>query len=117
MPGLQSNITGRAAEDAVARHYEALGYHQIARRWRMRGAEIDLIMGRDADIVFVEVKAARDLATAAGRLTMRQLGRVWHAAEVFLANAPLGLLTPARIDAALVDGLGRIELIENAYMA
>lgn len=117
MSGLGSTIAGKAAEDAVERLYHARGYRRLARRWRTRSAEIDLIMGDGTTIVFVEVKAARDVATAAGRLTMRQLARIWHAAEAFLASEPRGMLTPARIDAALVDRMGRIELIENAYIA
>jgi putative endonuclease len=117
MSGLAGYLAGRAAEEAVLRHYEARGFHKLATRWRSRAGEIDLVMANGPEIIFVEVKAARDLAAAAARLTMRQLARIARAAEEFLSGQPLGSLTPARIDAAFVDRFGRIELIENAYMA
>lgn len=117
MSGLAGHLAGRAAEEAVARHYEARGFRKLAARWRSRSGEIDLVMANGPEVIFIEVKAARDLAGAAARLTLRQFARIARAAEEFLSGQPLGSLTPARIDAALVDRFGRIELIENAYMA
>jgi len=117
MNRLARYVAGRSAEDAVARHYETLGFQTVMARFRARSGEIDLIMRGDDGLVFVEVKSASDFASAAGRLTVRQFQRVWHAAEEFLAREPLGSLTPSRLDAALVDRLGRVEVIENAYMA
>jgi len=38
-------------------------------------------------------------------------------APEFLETMPNGQLTDARIDVALVDDIGRIDVIENAYMA
>ena len=43
--------------------------------------------------------------------------RIWSAASEFLAGEPAGQDTPARFDVALVDGQGRIEIIENAFAA
>jgi putative endonuclease len=117
MAGLSGYLAGQGAEAAVARHYETLGFRPIARRWRTERAEIDLVMGNGRMIVFVEVKAARDFATAAARLKPAQFARIALAAEQFLAAQPLGALTPARIDAALVDRMGRIEVIENMSVA
>ena len=60
---------------------------------------------------------ADDMARAAERLGQRQIGRIRLAAEAFLGSEPGGTDTDARIDVALVDGTGRIEVVENACMA
>ncbi|MBO4313808.1 MAG: YraN family protein [Desulfovibrio sp.] len=47
---------GRAGEDRAARHLNGLGYAILARNWRHRRLELDIVC-RDGDvIVFVEVK-------------------------------------------------------------
>lgn len=52
----------------------------------------------------------------AERLQPRQIARLQVAAEEFMGQEPRGLNTPARFDVALVDGTGRIEILENALM-
>lgn len=114
MSGARSYHAGLSAEDAVARYYEQHGYELLHRRWRGEGGEIDLILQGQGCIIFVEVKQSRSTATAASHLGARQSARILRAAQGFLALQPGGLDTPSRIDAALVDGQGRIEIVENA---
>lgn len=113
--GALNHQSGAAAEQRVALDYERRGFTIARRRWRGPGGEIDLILRRGAEVVFVEVKKARDFATAAARVTPRQMGRVSRSAEVFLSGEPAGSLTPARIDVALVDGIGAVQILENAW--
>lgn len=115
--GARAHRTGVAAEEGVMRHYLRLGLEIVARRWRGRAGEIDLIGRTAAGYVFVEVKAAPTLAAAAERLTRRQMARIAGAAEEFLCGVAGGLGNPMRIDVALVDRMGRIEICENALMA
>ncbi|MWD26806.1 hypothetical protein E0K89_004875 [Aquicoccus sp. SCR17] len=115
MSGATSYHAGLAAEDCVARDYVSRGYPVAARRWRGAGGEVDLI-ARDGDgLIFIEVKKARDFARAAERLSQRQMRRIYDAAAEFLGTQPRGQLTPVRFDVALVDGYGRMSLIENAF--
>lgn len=108
--------SGTAAERLVMRHYLAAGAQVIAQRWRGQGGEIDLIAWDRDGYVFVEVKAARDLATAACRLSARQMRRLTCATEEFLAGVQGGLGCDLRFDVALVDGQGRIDILENALI-
>lgn len=101
----------------MADHYRRSGHTIAAERWRGPGGEIDLIAERDGAVVFVEVKKARSHAEAAARLGARQLGRILSSAEAYLGASPGGTLTEARVDVALVDAMGRIEIVENAAMA
>ncbi len=115
MSGIRSHMSGLSAEDRVAALYQRAGCTVAAQRWRGAGGEIDLVL-RDGNVtVFVEVKAARSLATAAERIGPRQARRVMCAAEEYMAQAP-GVLAEMRFDVALVDGSGRIEIVANAFV-
>ena len=117
MSGTVAYHSGRVAEDSVARHYERRGFRVLRRRWRGRGGELDLVLQSGDDVVFVEVKKARNHAGAAARVGRRQVERLLAAAAEYLGTAPMGQLTPARFDVATVDATGRIEILENALAA
>lgn len=113
--GLTNYLAGHAAEALVARHYEDRGVAICARNWRGITGEIDLI-GREGDVVvFVEVKQSRSHDLAASHISAAQIGRIFATVDEFLAGEPKGLLTDVRIDLALVDGQGRIDVVENAF--
>jgi len=117
MSGAKSYAAGLSAEAAVARVYERCGRPIAARRWRSDAGEIDLIARDGAEVIFIEVKQSRSHAEAALHLTDRQMARIYASASLFLADEPAGQDTAARFDVALVDGTGRIEIIENAFAA
>ena len=53
--------------------------------------------------------------TAAERLTLRQMRRIFVSADEFVAGAPDCANLDRRFDVALVDAQGQIEILENAY--
>jgi len=106
---------GQAAEDIVRRHYSGTGAAPLAQRWRGHGGEIDLVFEQGGATVFVEVKKAADFASAAARVGPRQIARLQHAAEEYLATHAGSLDAECRFDVALVDGVGRVEILENAF--
>jgi putative endonuclease len=108
---------GMAAEDAVARHYAMSGRPIAATRWRGSAGEIDLVAREGNVVVFIEVKKSSSHVRAAERLTQRQMARIYNAASEFLATEPTGQMTESRFDVALVDAMGRIEIVENAFAA
>lgn len=115
MSGARSFHAGFVAEEAVERVYERAGGAIVARRWRGSGGEVDLIVRDGTEVVFVEVKQSRTHADAAAHLSERQMARIYASASEFIAGEPAGQLTPVRFDVALVDGMGRIEILENAF--
>ncbi|MCR9110002.1 YraN family protein [Marivita sp. XM-24bin2] len=107
---------GLSAEQAVARRYCDGGAVLLETRWRGPCGEIDLILSEGDSVVFVEVKKSRTHAQALQRLTPRQMGRILHSAEDYLGRCPTGSLTDSRLDVALVDAQGVIEILPNASM-
>ena len=117
MSGAVSYHAGLCAEESVAQAYQRTGQQIVARRWRGSAGEIDVI-ARDGDqVIFIEVKKSRTHAAAAEHLSMRQMQRIWQTAAEFLGGEPRGQDTDARFDVALVDAVGQIEILQNAFAA
>src|SRR4030088_1364654 len=74
---------GKIGEDLACRELERRGYAIVARRYRRRGGELDIIARDGPTLVFVEVKArdgracgaAADAITGVKRRRMTQLAR------------------------------------------
>ena len=118
---LQKQHTGRmafhagiAAEQSVERHYAALGFDILGRRWRGISGEIDLIVRNSECFVFVEVKKSSSFARAAGRVSKAQQRRIFATATEFICQQPAGMLSNMRFDVALLDNTGAIEILVNA---
>jgi putative endonuclease len=106
---------GARAEEQAARFLAGRGLIILARNYRCRGGEIDLVCRDGATLVFVEVRLRtnRDFGGAAASITPAKQRRIVLAASHYLAGKPL----PAcRFDAVLLDGAG-IDWIRNAFDA
>jgi putative endonuclease len=113
--GRTGYFAGLAAEEIVARHYASRGFPEVARRWRGKAGEIDLICQDGEGLLFIEIKKSGSFARAAERLTRRQMDRIYAAASEFLGTRPRGQLTDVRLDLAMVDQQGAVAIIENAF--
>ncbi len=113
--GRVAYLSGDAAEIIVARTYERRGFHVARRRWRGPAGEIDLIINDGASLIFVEVKKSRSFEKAAENLTPAQMQRIYTSAECYLGDMPQGQLTNVRFDVALVDQIGDVRIVENAF--
>lgn len=116
MSGAASYHAGLSAEAAVAAHYAERGLTIAARRWRGSAGEIDLVARDGEALIFIEVKKSRDFSRAAERLSSRQIARICAAASEFVAREPKGQLTEMRLDLAMVDGAGRVRVLENVSL-
>lgn len=109
---------GRCAEEQAAALYLDCGAELLERRWRGKwGGEVDLIVRQGDYVVFVEVKKAATHAFAAERLTRRQMDRICASASEYSYLKCAGEMTYMRFDVVLVDDLGRVNVIENAFAA
>ena len=110
---------GKRGEDLACRELERRGYAIIARRYRVRGGELDVIARDGPTLVFVEVKTragvmfgeAVEAVTPLKQLRMRRL------AEEYLMRHHLAEC-PCRFDVVSVQvgaGMPAIEVFQNAF--
>jgi putative endonuclease len=94
--------TGISAESRCAAWLIAKGYRILARRYRSRAGEIDIVARRRGVTVFIEVKARATLDEAAYAITPLQQRRIVAAAEAWLALHPKYASDELRFDAMLI---------------
>jgi putative endonuclease len=94
--------TGLSAESRTAAYLIAKGYRILAKRFRTRYGEIDLVARRRNLIAFVEVKARASLDDAAWAVTPRQQQRIINAAQAWLMAHPEHAEFEMRFDAMLI---------------
>ena len=102
----RSATLGRAAEDQALEELSAAGLQFLARNFRCRLGEIDLVM-RDGDmLVFVEVRARSNTSfgSAAETVSAAKRHRLCASAGLFLAWHPALQHLPVRFDLFAVDG-------------
>ena len=106
---------GARGEDAVAGWYRARGCEVVARNWRCREGEVDLVVRCGRTLVFCEVKTRRSDAfgAPAEAVTRAKQVRLRRLAAAFLAQAPVGA-PEVRFDVAGVRGEA-IDVIEGAF--
>ena len=79
---------GEDAERAAERFYLARGFRTVARNYRARTGEIDLIMSQDRLLAFVEVRLRRNPHHGSGAesVTVAKQRRLIHTAQRFLQD-------------------------------
>ncbi|QDQ24898.1 YraN family protein [Chitinimonas arctica] len=95
---------GEAAERRAADFLLTKKVRILARNWRCRMGEIDLIADDGGILVFVEVRyrAKGRFGGAADSITAAKQARLVAAAQLYLATLPR--MPPCRFDAILLDG-------------
>ncbi len=118
---LASIAFGKFGEDLACQEREKRGYVILARRYRHRGGELDVIAQDGAVMVFVEVKAreGHDYGEASEAVTSRKRRRMTQLAVDYLARNGL-TECPCRFDVVSIhieNELPVIEVFQNAFDA
>ena len=116
---LKRQQLGKSGEDLAVDELVAQGYAILARRYRTRGGEIDIVAEEGGTVVFVEVKAraSSDFGSAVEAVTPRKQRQMMMMARDYLARARLGD-RPCRFDVVAiddVDSVPRITVYRNAF--
>ena len=120
MRGEARQQTGRLGEEAVVSVYDRGGYRIVARNWRCRVGELDLVVAGNGLLVFCEVKTRR--TTALGppfeAVTRTKQQRLRRLAEAFISARRLSC-HGIRFDVASVtlrDGRpASVEIFQDAF--
>ena len=112
---------GQMGEDLACRELERRGYAIIARRYRLRGGELDIIARDGPTIVFVEVKArvGRRFGGAVDAVTGWKRHRMTRLALHYLTRYRL---TGCRcrfdvVSIQIENGRPMVEVFQNAFDA
>ena len=114
--GRRSHNSGLAAEDAVAAYYRRAGGTVVERRHKTPYGELDLIVEDGPILVFVEVKRCKHGLGCDSPVSHRQWQRLESAAIHYMLDRQnmTGVHPICRFDVAVVDGMGQVQIIENA---
>lgn len=108
---------GRLGERLAAEHLERRGLAVLARNYRTRWGELDVVAGDDELLVFCEVKTRRlGSSQPLEGLRERQQRRIRRMALAWLADQPRRTYVPElRFDAVgvTIDATGRLVALEH----
>lgn len=113
-PSGQALSPGIAAEQLAARFLERQGLTIVARNYRCRGGEVDLICRDGLALVFVEVRLRRSMSHggAAASITAGKQRRIVLAARHYLACRPnWDRERDCRFDCLLLDRIAEAAII------
>jgi len=112
------NVSGKQAEDLAARFLVKRGLSVLARNFRCRGGEIDLVCRDGKAIVFIEVRLRRNpgFGGAGASITPTKQRRIILAAQHYLA-AHARADSDCRFDCVLLDGLSEnnLDWVRDAF--
>ena len=108
---------GTAGEDVAAAWYVRHGYEVVARNWRCRDGELDLIVRSGRTYVFCEVKTRRSdtFGAPVEAVTRTKQMRIRRLAARWLEDGAPGPAKDIRFDVASVKGPKDIEVVEGAF--
>ena len=114
-------IFGKTGEDLACRELERRGYAIVARRYRQRGGELDIIARDGRTLVFVEVKArdSRAFGDASEAVTALKRRRITQLAIDYMMRHHLSAC-PCRFDVVSIQfdaGVPVIDVFQNAFDA
>jgi len=112
---------GKMGEDLACTELERRGYAILARRYRSRFGEIDIVANHEETIVFVEVKArdGDEFGGGAAAVTAWKQRRIAQMAIDYVARHRLHD-RPCRFDVVTVeftDGEAKVEVFQSAFDA
>lgn len=117
---MDTRVIGRVGEDAAERWYMGRGYRLLARNWRCRIGELDLVLARGDMVIVCEVKARRGSRYGGGweAVHVRKRAKLRALAEAFLLSRdlrPRSIRFDVASAAVGADGSVRLHVFQDAF--
>lgn len=113
--GRRAQAQGLAGEARVAQALLASGWLIHGQRLRTPAGEVDIVAEQGGILALIEVKCRPSLDEAACAISQRQQRRLCQAAAILQGENPHWGPRGMRFDAWLVDGLGRLRHVPDAF--
>ncbi|MDD4989845.1 MAG: YraN family protein [Candidatus Pacebacteria bacterium] len=114
---MDTKQVGNIGENIAADYLKKNGYQILARNFKTKWGELDIVASRNKTIVFVEVKTLKfnlnkkSEFSPEDEITFHKARQLRKMAQIYLSNNKLHLDTPHQID------ILAIELMENSQVA
>ncbi|MCS6922972.1 MAG: YraN family protein [Fimbriimonadales bacterium] len=111
---------GQRGEEQAAQYLQAQGYRLLARNWRKREGELDIVAMDGDTLAFVEVKTRRTVryGVAEESVDTRKQARLAQLAQRFIDEHPQLAFRECRFDVVVIDMTvlpPEIRLYRNAF--
>jgi len=114
---LLPTLKGRQAETAACDYLQQHGLILIAKNFRCRLGEIDLIMREQHTLVFIEVRYRhrKEYGSGAESVNLNKRKKLLLTAEYYLLQQQLVDRVPCRFDVLTISDHAQIEWIKDAF--
>lgn len=102
---------GYHAEELVSNYYKNKGYTLLEKNWTIPGGEIDIIMQKEDEIIFIEVKVVDGIEDLDSYLTPKKIEILERSIETYCTK--LKWEYEIRLDVVFVQKEKIIEIFEN----
>lgn len=115
--GRAARESGYDAEGAAANYLMGQGVQIIARNFRSKGGELDLVALDDDTLAFVEVRLRSHgcFGGAEESITPAKQRKIIRTAQLFLAKNPAHANKPCRFDCVLMNAPGNFQWVRDAF--
>jgi putative endonuclease len=109
--------SGKIAEETAHQFLLAQGLKPVARNFRCKQGELDLIMQDQRTLVIIEVRYRKSdrYGSAAETVTTTKQSRIIAATHCYLSQSPQHNNCPIRFDVVALSGNGVLDWIKNAF--
>lgn len=95
--------TGKQGEDIAVKYLKKRGYQILARNFRRKSGEIDIIAKRKKTIIFAEVKVVTDSSVLHEKLNWKKQQKIVRTAQWYLSENGMEEGVPWQIDLIAID--------------
>lgn len=114
---LSTAAKGKQGEERAEEYLRGLGYVTVARNFRAYPGEVDLIMKDGNDLVFIEVKAWKNIPEAELEYSIdrRKQEKIIRTSGIFMErNRKIHEGCNIRFDVVFIDGTGGLSHLKDA---
>jgi putative endonuclease len=113
------NTLGKDAEDRALKHLQQQGLRLVARNFRTRRGELDLVLLDGDTLVITEVRRRGNagFGGALASVDARKRSRIILATRLLLLQRPALAARPVRFDVIAIEPTGKLHWVRGAFDA
>ncbi len=116
MGNYNKRTIGTKYEEVAIKHLESKGYNIVAKNFRCKNGEIDIVAKEGRYLTFIEVKYRSNLKYGYPQeaINTKKIRRITNTAKYYMLKNGISYDTPCRFDVVAIQDDG-IKIIKNAF--